>query len=88
MKAKNLALRLFMWLSGAVMGLTMLVGLRPSGSLAAITWDFSSVTGDLSGLGTALLEAGGLAIAGALVLFGIKRAITFVLGLFTKTASK
>ncbi|MDB6093639.1 MAG: hypothetical protein JWM32_1201 [Verrucomicrobia bacterium] len=88
MKVKNITAKVLMWLSGSIMAFGMMLGLRPSGSLAAITWDFAGVTGELAGLGTALVTAGGLAIAGALVLFGIKRAVTFVLGLFTKTASK
>ena len=88
MNVKNITTASAMGLSGSFMALAMMLGLQPSGRLATITWDFSGVTGDLAGLGTALVTAGGLAIAGALVLFGIKRAITFVLGLFTKTASK
>ena len=55
---------------------------------AAITWDFAGITGEMSGLGLALVAAGGLAIAGGLVVFGLKRAVGFVLSLFSKTTSK
>jgi hypothetical protein len=65
-------------------GFTMTTAAHATG----ITWDFAGITGEMSGLGLALVAAGGLAIAGGLVVFGLKRAVGFVLGLFSKVTAK
>lgn len=57
-------------------------------TLGAITWDFAGITGEMGGLGTALVAAGGIAIAGGLVVYGLYRAVGFVLKIFSKTTSK
>jgi hypothetical protein len=57
-------------------------------NLAVITWDFSDVTDELGGLGTAIVTAAGLAIASGLVVYGLYRAVGFVLKVFSQTTSK
>ncbi|HWA88110.1 MAG TPA: hypothetical protein VG710_17910 [Opitutus sp.] len=69
-----------------VVCLGLLTATQPAS--AAITWDFADVTGELAGLGTALVTAGGLAVAGALVVYGLYKAVTVVLKLFSRTSSK
>lgn len=55
---------------------------------AAITWNFSSATGELEGLGTAIATAGGLAIAAGLVVYGLWKGVGFVLKIFSRVSSK
>ena len=57
-------------------------------TLGAITWDFAGITGEMGGLGTALVAGAGLAIAGGLVVYGLKRAVGVVLSIFSKTTGK
>jgi len=52
--------------------------------LAAITWDFSDVTGELAGLGTALIAVVGTVVAGVLGFWGVKRAIKPILAIVGK----
>lgn len=55
---------------------------------AAITWDFSDATDELAGLGTAIVTAGGVAIAGGLVVYGLWKGVGFVLKIFSRVSSK
>jgi hypothetical protein len=53
---------------------------------SVVIWDLTPVTDDLSGLGTSLFAAGAIAITFALVLFGLKQAVKFILRQFKETA--
>jgi hypothetical protein len=55
---------------------------------AAIVWDFTDATDELAGLGTAIVTAGGLAIAGGLVVYGLWKGVGFVLKIFSRVSSK
>jgi len=54
----------------------------------AITWDFAGITGEMSGLGLALVAGMGIAIAGGLVVFGLKRAVGVVTSIFSKVTGR
>jgi len=52
--------------------------------LAVISWDFTDVTGELVGLGTALLAVVGTVIGGVLAFWGVKRSIKPILAIVGK----
>jgi hypothetical protein len=80
-KIMNKVYRMFIALALCAMGLV-------SQAQAAITWNFASATGELEGLGTAIVTAGGLAIAAGLVVYGLWKGVGFVLKIFSRVSSK
>lgn len=71
-----------------LLGLVMFGLFGASTSQAAVTWDFSAITDEMSGLGTALLAAIGLIIVAGLVIYGIKRAWGVLAGMFARVVNK
>lgn len=55
---------------------------------AAIVWDFSLATGEIAGLGLAIIAAMGLAITGGLPVFGLKRAWNVIAGMIRSVFAK
>ena len=55
---------------------------------AAITWDFTDITGEMTGLGSALLAGLGVIIAAGLVIYGIYRAWGVLSKMFARVVSK
>ena len=71
-----------------IIGMAILAMGLASQAQAAIVWDFSDATDELAGLGTAIVTAGGLAIAGGLVVYGLWRGVGFVLKIFSRVSAK
>jgi hypothetical protein len=55
-----------------------------SPAFAAVSWDFTPITGELAGLGTALITAMGVAIGAVITVFGLKRSIGVITGIVGK----
>jgi len=68
-------------LLGLFFGLAVSVNAMP---LAAITWSFTDITTELTGLGTALLAVIGVVIGGVLAFWGVKRSIKPILAIVGK----
>jgi len=60
------------------------ISLDGAGIFAAVTWNFTAITDEFAGLGTALVAGIGLAIAGLLAFWGVKRAIKPLLSIVSK----
>jgi len=66
---------------------TPVVSLSAPSFFAAITWNFSTVTDELGGLGTALVAVVGVVITALLAFWGVKRSIKPILGIVSKLFS-
>ncbi len=64
----------------------LMLGLS-SQSYAAVTWDFTAVTEEIGGMGTAILALTGTVVAAGIVLFGTKHAIRFVKAIWNRISA-